>query len=416
MKDLMRAAIVTTLLAVATAAEAQSATSVTALKQWVAAVTAHQPGRPDAAARMVAGLTYQQRSLLNPAMEVFLSALRGEGVETGSDTQDRILELLGSVRTDPGIGPFIRRAAVLHTDAAILANRFPAPPDDAPPASARDRSRRPPPPLLFNDRYTMHRDGLVIGEMPAEWNWGFARSLLGLLPADDDAFVAEWFHAVNAYLMFVGNLADLKPQLQDAAAALPDDPRALFDRACYAETLGLPYNQVLREGGPNSSVDLPSEDHTNAEAERLFRRTLAADATYAEARVRLARLLDHDGRHDEAAAEVERALAAAADPTVMFYGRLVAGRTSLARNRGADALAHYTAATALFPDAQSALLGASEAAVMTADVGAAVSFVQRLSPRSKQSQADPWRVYSFCAGRDVNDLMAALWAHVGKPQ
>lgn len=413
MKHLVRAAIAVTLLAGATAAEPQSAAS--ALKQWVTAVRTHQPGRPDAAARMVATLTYQQRSVLNPAMEVFLRAVRGDRVDTGSQEQLETLDLFRSVRGDPGAVPFLRRAAVLHPDAAILADRFPAPIDDAPAASPRDRSGRPPP-LLFSDRYTMHRDGLVIGEMPAEWNWGFARSLLGLLPAGDRAFVAEWFHAVNAYLMFVRNLADLKPQLQDAAAALPDDPHVLFDRACYAETLGLPYNQVLREGGANSSVDLPSEGHTNAEAERLFRRTIAVDASYAEARVRLARLLDHDGRHEKAAAEVERALAAATEPTVTFYGRLVAGRISLARNRGAEALTHYTAASTLFPDAQSALLGASEAAVMAADVGAAVSFVQRLGPRSEESNADPWRVYSFCAGRDANDLMAALWARAGTPQ
>ncbi len=415
MKHVAIAAIAAILLAGATAAQAQSVASANALQQWVAAVKAHQPGGPDAAARMVAALTYQQRSVLNPAMEVFLRALRGDRVDTGSQGQHEILELFRSVRADPGAVPFLRRAAILHTDAAILADRFPAPTDDAPAASPRDRSRRPPP-LLFSDRYTMHRDGLVIGEMPAEWNWGFARSLLGLLPAGDRAFVAEWFHAVNAYLMFVGNLADLKPQLQDAAAALPDDPHALFDRACYVETLGLPYNQVLREGGANRSVDLPSEDHTNAEAERLFRRTIAVDASHAEARVRLARLIDHDGRHDEAAAQVERALAAATDPTVMFYGRLVAGRISGARNRGADSLAHYTAASELFPDAQSALLGASEAAVMTEDVGAAVSFVQRLSTRSEELKADPWRVYSFCAGRDVTALLTSLWAHVGKSQ
>ena len=45
--------------------------------------------------------------------------------------------------------------------------------------------------------------------------------------------------------MATGKHADLKRHLVQAASILPDDHRVLFDRACYAETLGLPIYHVL---------------------------------------------------------------------------------------------------------------------------------------------------------------------------
>ena len=68
----------------------------------------------------------------------------------------------------------------------------------------------------------------------------------------------------------------------------------------------------------------------------------------------------------------------------------------------------------VFADAQSALVGASQAAVMANDVQQALSFVRRLGPRSQLFEADPWWIYQLGSGRDVDDLMAALWARAAK--
>ena len=102
------------------------------------------------------------------------------------------------------------------------------------------------------------------------------------------------------------------------------------------------------------------------------------------------------------------------DTDTTFYAHLVAGRVAQARGRFPESLEHYVSAVTLFPDAQSALIGASQAAVMAADIPKALSFVQRLSPRSEVFEADPWWIYQLGSGRDVNELMAALWAHVAK--
>jgi tetratricopeptide (TPR) repeat protein len=238
--------------------------------------------------------------------------------------------------------------------------------------------------------------------------------------AADVVFMREWYHATDSYMLASGKHADLKRHLAHAAAVLPRDPHILFDRGCYAETLGLPLYQVLPgdvgfwRATSGLSVDVPSEDKTDDEAEKLFRQAIEVDSTYAEARVRLARLLERRGVLDEAAAQIDQAIASGPAKTVAYFAHLVAGRIELARGRARESVGHYRAALAIFPDAQSALVGASQAAVMATDVPAATTLVQKLGESTARFDADPWWNYHLGAGRDVDDLMAALWARVPK--
>lgn len=452
-------------LVVAVPARAQTTASVNALETWIKAVNAHQPGKVDPAVGFVGALKYSDRAILNPAMTIFLAALRRSPVAAKSDSAQKILELYHAVRANPGPAPFLYRAAVLHADAAIFRDKFPDFEDDAPTPGAAKMSIDPmggapsgrrsveASPLLSNERAMVHTDGRVVGQAALNWNWPFARALLDLLlrapaqaeaklgacrgaecmgtlsrPSDigteaDRVFIAEWYHATDAYLLATGKHADLNRHLTHAAAVLFDDPHILFDRACYAETLGLPLYQVLPgdagywNAPAHIFLDVPSEDKTDREAEKLFAQAIAVDPKYAEARVRLARLLERRGLHDEAASQIEQALAATPAGAVAYFAHIVAGRVELARGHAADALGHYRAALAIFPDAQSALLGASQAAVMSSDVPGALALAQKLGDRTAKYDADPWWNYNLGAGRDVDDLMAALWSRVtAKPR
>ena len=414
-------------LAAAGPATAQPQKSVDALRQWTEAVRKHQPGTPDAAAAQVASWSYAHRVKLNPAMERFFTMLRVEPVGRQTPQQQEILALVRQARNDAGIPAFIRRAAILHTDAAVFAADLPEPPDDAPAAplveaGAAARSMRlghDASALLSADRYVLHLDGRVIGEMPANWHWGFARLLLDEILTTDRAFVADWYHAISAYMLANGRYGDLRKHMRRAAIALPDDPHVLFDSACVAEGLGLPFYQALVDdpGYRHSTgrlVAVPPADATAVDAEHLFRQTLAIDPSYLEARVRLARLLDRRGRHDEAASEVENVLEHSPAGAVGFYARIVAGRVALAQGRFEAALRHYRAASAIFPRAQSALLGASHASVMLGDVPQALAPLGRLGGEAAAFDADPWWDYQIGAGRDADALMASVWDRIPK--
>ena len=416
---------VVALLGTAPSAGAQPQASVDALQQWADAVRKHEPGKPDPAAAHVASWSYAHRVELNPAMERFLAMPRDEGLVSRTPQQEAIAALFRSVGKDPGMPAFLRRASMLHTDAAIFAEDLPEPPDDGPPASlgaamsAARRQGEEPPPLLSSDRYILHTDGRIVGERSANWNWAFARSVTDHLLVPDRSFVAEWYHAVAAYMLANGRHGDARKHLMHAAMAMPDDPHLLFDRACFAEALGLPFYQVLRDdpslwSARGMFIAVPPEETTDVEAEGLFRRTLEVDPSYLEARVRLARLLNRRGHHDEASSLITNAIEHSPAGAVAFFAQIVAGRIASAQGRYDASLQHYRDALQVFPQAQSALLGASHAALMIADMPQALAPVEELGPESEIYEADPWRDYQLGAGRDVNDLMARLWIRVSR--
>jgi tetratricopeptide (TPR) repeat protein len=217
-----------------------------------------------------------------------------------------------------------------------------------------------------------------------------------------------------------GSYGELLAHLESATALLPDDARILFDRACYAEIQGLPRIQVLLSDADvltmratrSRRFGIPPEDETNDEAERLFRRALSVDPSFVEARVRLGRLLGVRKRHDEAASELATAIAAKPTGALLFYAHLFTGRSAQALGRIAGAVEHYKAATLLFPGAQSAQLGLSQAALLESDVPGTLEAIQRLD--NSTTTRDPWWWYYLASGRDADALLREMWAQVPK--
>jgi hypothetical protein len=373
-----------------------TAPSLDVLTGWVRAVNRHEPGYPDAPVQGAVGMTYGTRTALNTALPLFLRVLRTNVEFKRDDLEERLTMLGREVRKDPGPEVFLKRAAILHADAVVFRDSF-SPPYGAPRVQSAS-------PLLDNQPVTLTRDGVVIGEDTVIWHLPFARSLLDMLPPAEKAFVGDWYHALAAYLFSKGMMADATGHLKQAERVLPDDPRALFDRATYAETFGLAIFQAVDDSR------IPGEGRTNGDAERLYRRAIEADPTYVEARVRLARLLDYRGRHDEAAAEITRALDARPSGVTAFYAYIVAGRISNARAQHEDALRLYREALALYDRAQSARLGASYAALMLSDLPQTMAPIAALGGKDD----DPWLDYRLGAGRDVDTLLLALWTRASQ--
>jgi tetratricopeptide (TPR) repeat protein len=419
---------------------------------WVQAVHKHVPGSPDESVAVVRRLTYQDRVEMNAGIDLFFDALEQRKVNTGGNKAAESVVAIAHGAGMPDPKGFYERAAILHTDAVVFGERFEQAPDRTipPPTDRRRRSSADSrgsfsfpardgtaPPLLTNTSFVAHRDGEVLGTAFANWNWVFARSLLdrvvnsfaegavgscrgaectggaraSLASASSEPFIGAWYHATAAYMLADGLYGDATDHLHRAGEVLPNDARIAFDRASYAEILGLPPHQVLlADSKPGLNPRVPPLDKTNAEAEDLFRRAIELDPSLVEARVRLGRLLEVRGAHAEALAELKTALAANPKPIVTFYAHLFAARASQALGDIRGAAVHYDAALALYPHAQSALLGVSQAALLAADVPAAIAPIERLGAASARFEADPWRAYQLAAGRDVNELMHQLWA------
>jgi tetratricopeptide (TPR) repeat protein len=292
----------------------------------------------------------------------------------------------------------------------------------------------PPSPLFSRHNLFLDHDGEIKGEVAADWNWPFARSLLDLIlpsPADDP-FVGTWYHATTAFMLNQRLYGEVVGHLQRAAAVLDDDALILYDRGCFSEIQGMPVSQVLLsdedllalrahhagsrppvEASPVSmQLGIPPPDVANEEAERLLRRALRADASLVEARVRLGRLLIERKRHEEAVTELDAALAAKPEDLVAFYAHLFAGRAAQALGRLDDAAGHYRDAVVLFPGAQSARLASSQVALLGADVAAALEPIAHLDTSS--SASDPWWRYHLAAGRDVDDILDDMWSKAAK--
>jgi tetratricopeptide (TPR) repeat protein len=403
--------------------------TVMAIQAWVTAVTEHSPGHDDKSVRAIQAMSFDARVELNAGLAHFFSALKGQSVVVTGEAPIRIREIGRAARQRPGREEFLKRAALLHSDAAVYGEL-----GGVEPGAPADMSRpgAPTTPLLSNHRLTLDKDGEVLGSVAADWNWPFARSLLDLIPGKpgDDPFIGTWYHATLAYMVAKGEYGEMTPHLQRAAEVLPDDARILFDRACYAEIMGLPKTQVLlsdddvfalearRTGrrlprttvGGAAELGIPLAVVTNEEAERLFRRALKVDPDYVEARVRLARLLEVRKRHDEAAGELATALAAKPTGYVAYYAHLFAGRAAQALGRIDDAMAHYREASALYPGAQSALLAESQAALLSADVPGTLAPIDHLDHSS--TARDPWWQYDLAAGRDADAILADMWGQV----
>ena len=107
-------------------------------------------------------MTYSARVELNKLFPLFIKVLQGNSVATRSEIESHVAALARTVGQRSGSKAFLKRAAMLHTDALIFSGRFPRPSNDAPsplPRTARERARTvDTPPLLYNEWISLARD------------------------------------------------------------------------------------------------------------------------------------------------------------------------------------------------------------------------------------------------------------------
>lgn len=308
---------------------------------------------------------------------------------------------VSEVETILGGNSTLRRGAGLHADVAMLV------PEDA--------SRRV---SQMASRAFVVQDGRQQGVRFNTVHWQLARRLLdGIVPSPaNDAGALLWYRACSAYLLRNGHLDEAQVHLENARRTFPASWEVLLDSAYLHQKFSSPEIQaaVQAMSAEGIAVDVGSQRTELGRAERFFRQTLAINAASVEARVRRGGVLGQLERHQEAAAELRKALEGAPKGELRYLAELLLGREEEALGRFDAARERFQAAADLYPRAQSPHLALSRLARQSGDRQAALGALQKLIalPASELVRADPWWRYYDSHAEDADDLLRGLHADI----
>lgn len=358
------------------------------LREWLTLAAEHQPGVEDAPLKKVAG--WSGTKLL------------------------RTLGLAQSEISTQALNDLLERAALLHGDAMMLRSETNPP--------WRDTSE-------VGGSSILAQDGQRLGNRSLDPHIQFARKIFRAMREPMNSSkkrspepwevqhrrnprIHQWFRAVSSELAGRLWLADLRPHLEDARRALDDTAGTMFDSACFSEAIASAQVQRAIPSRPHYASDVLLDEGVNlAEAERYYRAALKLDPGYADARVRLARVLSLRDQSADAFALLQRPLEGA-DPFVRYFGALALGAAAEATQKPEVARAAYERALELFPKAQSPLLALIRLARERADDGMARDLAARfalLGP-NEHYRLDPWWDYFDCNGRNRKQELERLWS------
>jgi len=377
------------------------------LRDWLTAIERHEPGRVDEPALAISRWSRFEldaamadlRALLDRASGMVSRHQRsgdeattktGSGPLTLADVKD----LLGLTddeirRRDPT--RIVKRGAVLHADLAVFTSL----------GLVVDHPR--------GNVTLLGYDGRQVGSDTGDYHWDFGRTLLDAVKPDPgrDSMVRLWYYAVSTFMSSRADLAALEPHIEQARRLIPADATVQYFSGVLHETFASSRVQSAVRG---TKTEIGSEESESRRAERFFRQAITLDPAFVEARLRLGRTLGALGRHAEAAAELQRVIAATDDRLSQYYGNMCLGREEQALGRREEARAAFERAAALYPHAQSPYLALSQLARRNGDKAGARGALQPVLdlPARASEREDPWWDYYISAGRHAGVLLTEL--------
>jgi tetratricopeptide (TPR) repeat protein len=254
-------------------------------------------------------------------------------------------------------------------------------------------------------------------------HWGLS-SLLATALAKDPAqepIARAWYRAVGALYQQWADLGQLRAHLAAGAKLFPDDAvLSLYDGTLhqgYADPRVQSYVALAAGRGGVSdrfrrTLSIDDADTELDKAERALRRALATDPSLAEARIRLAHVLNARGKQDQASALAREALTAPLATFLEYYGAMVLGRSEARLGHLAEAHEAFARAARCYPHAQSAQVAMSHVLLLEGLTTEAFDTVARaLGPDAQASDdMDPWEWYFRMHEPDAKHLLADLRA------
>jgi tetratricopeptide (TPR) repeat protein len=294
----------------------------------------------------------------------------------------------------------LKRAAMLHADVAMLSGGQ---------VFDHDLSRD----AGGSRRITISvDDGRETATFFGVLHWEIGRALVAEILPRPDATVRQWYHATSAWMQARG-YHENTDHLWEALRLFPDDAELRFLSGCEHESFARSSIQAAVRSvrlPPGFTLAVQSAAAELGDAEDQFRKALEARPSHVEARLRLGRVLLLRGRASQAVEELRRAYAAADEDPITYYAAMFLGAAEEAVGNFDEADRFYSAASALYPNAQSPHIAQSALGRRRGDRTAALAAIDRvfqLAAAYPEGQ-DPWWTYDLAAGRHAETLLDAL--------
>ena len=369
------------------------------LTEWRTAAVQHISGEPDAAAVRIGG--WDPKDI--ETVIAYVTTIASQDAKSARRRLAKAPVRLAFDVTDQevregNVNQILKLGTLLHTDIALFELE----------TGIRQHVR---------EGIGVFADGRIFVKKK-DLHWDFARRLIEPMRPipSDERIMRQWFIATTAYMQNRRDLGYAGQNLKSALERFPSDERILFYAGVQHETWASPVNQnvLLPAGG---RISFGSKESELKLARKFFQRAIEAKADFAEAHLRLGRVMGLLGDHPESVAELQRAAAAMTDPQLLYYAALYLGREFEALSRRSQAREQYERAAALYPDAQSPLLALSRLAHDIDDVEGALRELQRVFelPRKDLWRDDPWWSYDLAHVRDASSLVDEMRKAFGGP-
>jgi tetratricopeptide (TPR) repeat protein len=329
--------------------------------------------------------------------------LARKAVASLDDDLRRLMQLVAEGRGVGADNYVLKYGALLHTDIAMFV------PDSASPFAPKGAG-----PQRFRVEMS---DGLPTHLRQSAAHWDVGRMLLDAVrptrsdkPSPGrDPMVRDWYRATSAWMQAYTHYDS--QHVGHGCELFPNDRDLLFLCATHHEVYAAPRIQSVVK-----TVTLPSGFSMDAAGDRdelrqarsFFRRAVAVDPDFAEAHLRLGRVLALEREPAEALRELTLATAGLTDEPNRYYRHLFLGAVEESMARYDDAREAFTEAARLFPTAQSPLIALTELARRRGDRRDALRLVQRVFDLPEVDRDDPWWTYDRWQARNANQWIEDL--------
>jgi tetratricopeptide (TPR) repeat protein len=362
------------------------------VKEWRAAAAEHDVGKPDAAAKLIGRWPIKDLELVIEFMAK-LSAQPQSAIKRALSKARyrRALNTTDQEAKSGDLNRLLKQGALLHTDIELLALQTWAYQD-------------------ISEATGAFVDGRIMIQ-PRRFHWEFARRLIDSVGpvAANDPMVRQWYVATTAHMQDHRLLGYAGQNLKRALVQFPSDERILFYAGVLHELWASPVNQnVLLP--KEAKVSYGTRESELKLAQEFLQKAVTINPNFAEAHLRLGRVLGQLGNHGKAAAELLQAAGSIKDTQLLYYASLFLGYEFYRLSRPSEAREQYDRASSLYPAAQSPLLALSHLARTGGNAKDAHLDMQRVFalPHTDHWNDDPWWTYDLAHVRDADTLVAQM--------